>query len=116
LYGEACEHVLPPNPASAQLSADRSFITVTLQDSTSVMSVDAEAAANFEVQVEGSVAAVARVIGGTGAFTLELSEPLPAGVGLVSDLGHSGPGAWIKDSLSGIGLLTFELLPVAPSL
>ncbi|MGY0004090.1 sialate O-acetylesterase [Micromonospora sp. I033] len=110
LYRGPGDGVAPPNPRSAAfVDAGRTAVVVRLRDDDP-LTVQPGVAADFRIEGSGvDVVDVAYRPG--GELLLTLSGPATGATG-VSYLGRPGAGPWVVNA-SGIGLLTFQGLPIA---
>ncbi|WP_433347933.1 sialate O-acetylesterase [Micromonospora sp. CA-111912] len=103
--------VAPPNPRSAAFTdAARTELVVKLRDDAP-LTVDPGVGVDFRLAgTAATVVGVAYQAG--GRLVLTLSGPAGAATA-VSYLGRAGAGPWIVNP-TGVGLLTFADLPIAP--
>ncbi|WP_156313221.1 sialate O-acetylesterase [Micromonospora sp. HK10] len=110
LYRGPADGVAPPNPRSASfVDPGRTAVVVRLRDEDP-LTVQPGVAADFRIEGSG-VSVVDVTYRPGGQLVLTLSGPATGATG-VSYLGHAGAGPCVVKA-SGVGLLTFQGLPIA---
>jgi hypothetical protein len=103
LYRPGAPRLAPPNPRAA-CQTDDDQLVVKLRSPSGPLTVEAGAAADF--QVPGAVVEAVRWQRGRG-LVLTLDRPVPAGA-TVAYVAHRGAGPRVIDAL-GMGLLAFQI-------